>query len=520
MLGHCVVRHIVQNVSKAVWYSILADETRDISNKEQLTVCLRWVDENFEIYEDFIGLVQLSDTKASTVYISIKDVLLRLSLPMNMCRGQGYDGASTFMGHLNGVAMKFQDEVPQAITVHCFAHCLNLCLQDSCRQLKPLRDAMDLVKEVASLITNSPKRQVIFEKIQSNFGASNKSVKPLCPTRWTVRTGAIAVILENYNALIDTMEEVNESGNDDYSRRAGGVVSLMAKFETFFGLELAHMLFAATEQLSTSIQNKDTCVKDAIHGSKMVISFLDRQRHEDSYENFYRTIETKSSDKTDKPCLPRYKKVPKRIDSGSESVRFETPEQYYKQQYYEAIDTVKMQVQRRFCHKNLDMACQMETILLSAANGETVSVPDDLQTTYKNDIDMAKLTTQLSMMEDMMKNSTMKIKQVTSVRTICDILNSEPGAKKFMSAVVLLLKLYFTIPVTTATAERSFSTLRRVKTYLRSTMTQCRLNNVMLLHCHKEITKYIDVRKVAAEFASRNVERKQFFGDFSVDEMV
>lgn len=107
MLGHCVVRNIVKNVSKAVWYSILADETRDISNKEQLTVCLRWVDENFEICEDFIGLVQLSDTKASTVYISLKDVLLRLGLPMNMCRGHGYDCASTVMGHLNSVAKKF-----------------------------------------------------------------------------------------------------------------------------------------------------------------------------------------------------------------------------------------------------------------------------------------------------------------------------------------------------------------------------------------------------------------------------
>ena len=120
------------------------------------------------------------------------------------------------MGHLNGVAKKFKDEVPQAIAVHCFAHYVNLCLQDSCRQLKPLRDAMDLVKEKASLITNSPKRQVIFEKIQSNFGASNISVKPLCPTRWTVRTAGITVVLENYEALIDTMEDINVSGNDDY----------------------------------------------------------------------------------------------------------------------------------------------------------------------------------------------------------------------------------------------------------------------------------------------------------------
>ena len=89
-------------------------------------------------------------------------------------------------------------------------------------------------------------------------------------------------------------------------------------------------------------------------------------------------------------------------------------------------------------------------------------------------------------------------------------MNEEPGAKTFMSAVALLIKLYLTIPVTTATAERSFSSLRRVKTYLRSTITQCRLNNIMLL----QLTKKIEVVCIAAEFSSRNIDRKQYFGNF------
>ena len=126
-----------------------------------------------------VSTVKLTDTKVSTIFFSIKDALLRLGLPMNRCRGQGYDGASNFMGHLNGVAKNCLDEIPQALTVYCYAHCLNLCLQDSCRQLKAVRDAIDLVKEIASLITNSPKRQVVFERIQSNFGASTRSVRPL-----------------------------------------------------------------------------------------------------------------------------------------------------------------------------------------------------------------------------------------------------------------------------------------------------------------------------------------------------
>ena len=53
-----------------------------------------------------------------------------------------------------------------------------------------------------------------------------------------------------------------------------------------------------------------------------------------------------------------------------------------------------------------------------------------------------------------------------------------PMAATMFSEVDVLLQLYLTIPATTATAERSFSALRRVRTYLRSTMTEKRLNKV------------------------------------------
>ena len=55
------------------------------------------------------------------------------------------------------------------------------------------------------------------------------------------------------------------------------------------------MLFAATEQLSTSIQNENCCVKDAIQGSHMVQAFLNRQRQEELFDLFYRAAEAKSN---------------------------------------------------------------------------------------------------------------------------------------------------------------------------------------------------------------------------------
>ena len=81
-------------------------------------------------------------------------------------------------------------------------------------------------------------------------------------------------------------------------------------------------------------------------------------------------------------------------------------------------------------------------------------------------------------------------------------------SKKFLSEVYKLLRISLTIPVTTATAERSFSFLRRLKTFIHSTIGQPRLNHVLLLHVHKERTDTIDILKIATEFTSTNERRK------------
>ena len=75
-----------------------------------------------------------------------------------------------------------------------------------------------------------------------------------------------------------------------------------------------------------------------------------------------------------------------------------------------------------------------------------------------------------------------------------------------------LLKIYLTIPVTTSTAERNFSALRRIKTYLRNSMTQARLNHCMLLHVSRNKTDELNNVEIAKEFIGRNERRRNYFG--------
>ena len=62
------------------------------------------------------------------------------------------------------------------------------------------------------------------------------------------------------------------------------------------------------------------------------------------------------------------------------------------------------------------------------------------------------------------------------------------------------MQLILVMPATNASSERSFSALRRVKTYLRAAMKQDRLNYLMLLHVHKDKTDELDLKLLVNEF--------------------
>ena len=81
IMARKVLRSLLSEISSQSWFSLLADETRDISNREQLVLCVRWVSDHYEIFEDQIGLIQLENTTAETIYSSLKDGLLCLGIP-------------------------------------------------------------------------------------------------------------------------------------------------------------------------------------------------------------------------------------------------------------------------------------------------------------------------------------------------------------------------------------------------------------------------------------------------------
>ena len=159
-MANNLIRDLVADI-RGGSFAIIADEYTDVSNKEQLTICIRWIDKGLEVHEDFLGFFNIPDSGAETIVSVIKAVLLKLQLSLAYCRGQCYDGASNMLGHKTGVAKRIQDVQPKA-------HPTSLSVKDTVKNCKLLLNSMDTAKEIVTLIKFSPKRERLLGDIKEN----------------------------------------------------------------------------------------------------------------------------------------------------------------------------------------------------------------------------------------------------------------------------------------------------------------------------------------------------------------
>ena len=178
-----ILRRIAGSICNSKFYCIMCDECTDASNRELLVICIRWVDEQLQPQEEFIGLYKIDDISANTIVATIKDALVRMNLALSRCRGQCYDGASTMSGTRSGVATQLRDEENRAVFLHCYGHALNLAVGDSVKNSKLLKDALEITFEVSKLVKFSPKRDVMFEKLKDKLAPDTPGFRVLCPTR-------------------------------------------------------------------------------------------------------------------------------------------------------------------------------------------------------------------------------------------------------------------------------------------------------------------------------------------------
>lgn len=501
-----ILREISSEVS-GKWFTIMVDETTDLSNTEQMVFCLRYVDDQLDVHEVVIGLHSLESTSADSILSTTKDILLRLNLRIENCRGQCYDGASNMSGTKSGVSTKISAIEHRALYTHCYGHALNLATQDALRGIELVRDALDTVYEITKLIKKSPKRQSIFKAIKDIDGiaTSPKGIRILCPTRWTVRAEAFTSIAENYSTLQFTWVDAKHASKDSEMRaRIGGVAAQMKTFNFFFGVHLGRKILNMVDNLCRSLQSTRTSACEGQNLVSLTLLSLQSIRSDDCFHSFWELVKTyQASVEVSDPELPRQRKVPRRYEVGESAPEFSsTVEDHYRRIYFEAVDLVVAAIQDRFDQKGFKMLQKMETIVSQqTSQSEVIREVTDF---YGSDL--KRLQTQLNIFHVSGESPT-DLKSIIAHLTTLNMVERE-----FFSEIIKVVKLILVMPATNAVSERSFSALRRLKTWLRTTTTQSQLNWCMLLHIHKDRTDSLPMISVVNEFIGRCETRVRTFG--------
>ena len=87
-------------IRQSIFFSLMADEYTDVSNKEQVSICLCWVNsKKFKVHEDFNGFYKVSDIQSTTT-VQAAYAIIRLNIPISRCHDQTYDGVSNTMGKM------------------------------------------------------------------------------------------------------------------------------------------------------------------------------------------------------------------------------------------------------------------------------------------------------------------------------------------------------------------------------------------------------------------------------------
>lgn len=484
--GQQIAADIVKECQESNYFTLLADESADVSNTEQISVCLRYVHYDREaahhiVKEQFLCFIPTRDTTGETIAGLIKDKLSAVGLGSCTMVGQGYDGAANMSGHTRGVQARMKEGFPEAVYVHCRSHNLNLAICDTCK-LPLVRNMYTVAGKVLNFIRSSPKRlQVYLEQ------ANATRLKRFSPTRWTYHTQSIHILLQNFSTILATLQELKTDA--DVNTRSDAV-SLSVTLDGFEFIVTMIMVEAPMQHLVglCDFLQKEQC--DLVKASSMaqtVINVMSENRNSDAY---FATLWNKAWGEAERLDISITKPRTTTKQMHRSNAEAGTPEEYWKiNLFLPFIDHLIMQLQDR-------LTTPLPRLLAEYLLPSNISNLTDISwTTIKEEYN-SLLPASICIDTELIN-----WKRAVHDKALpgnADLAATLDEAHHLFPNIYIILKTLLTMPVSTATAERSFSTLKRLKTYLRNTMGNDRLTALALMNIHKE--RVFNVEAILKQF--------------------
>ena len=398
--------------------------------------------------------------------------------------------------------------------------CSKPCSGRYCQKFKLMRLCLDAVFEITKLIKKFTKPGAIFQKLKHDLATDTPSFCILCPTRWTVCTASPQRVLDNYEVLLGVWEESKNSQIDsEMMARIIGIETQMLTFNFLFGISLGILVLQHSDNLSKSLQHDTITASEGQQLAKLTIDVIKSIRKEDKFKSFYdRVLLHQSKFDIDATTLSHKRHAPRQLQIGLTDGSFHsTPEHNYRQIYYEAPDLVIESINSRFNQPGYNIYCNVEDLVLIACR----------ECLYGTVLKMCMISTRMTSPKCNCRHNCLSCKfyflkrrtnqsfqlTISLIKSLSQLFSAQRLA--FIN-VWVLMKMLLVMPATNASSEHPFSGLRRIKTSLRTKITQKRLNDLMVRNIHKEKNDLLNLAVVAKEFVSSRENKVRLFGDLKL----
>jgi hypothetical protein len=280
------------------------------------------------------------------------------------------------------------------------------------------------------------------------------------------------------------------------------MLKVVQTFYFIFHIHLMSEVFLITNILSKYLQKSGLSLTQALIQVKITIDSLKFLKNEEDFNRIWgETMNVCKVNNIDEPSGRRKRKIPARFGGGDVvSTTLSIKDSYRINSFDAVLDVIILSIKQRFDENNIKVIILCEKLFLT-----NVFLNDDelkyIVHFYNMDYD------QLRSEQRLYKVALGKTNQNTL--TLATKFFVENNFHLVLTTMNSLLKILWTIPVNLCKCERSFSSLRRLKTYIRTRTGQERLSSLALINIERDFE--IDLDVIVNEFISKNKERKKIF---------
>lgn len=500
---------IFSRIHKAKYFSIMFDSTPDVSHNEQVTQIIRYVHitngGNCVIEESFIDFIETQEKTGSGLANEIIHKLDQDGLSLADCRGQSYDNGANMAGLYKGVQAQILQRNEFARFVPCAAHTLNLVGVHAAAISANMITVFGTIQTIFKFFSSSTSR---WQKLMSVITISLKSHSD---TRWTSRAAAVNALCQQFTAvysLLEAMSTQRDVNADTASAASGLVKSIDFKFICL--LQFWSRILTLIDRVSKALQKKNVSVLEASQMVKGLVAAIQNMRDTGSSSIFMDAKEQAESISLKQQFSNKRKRKVKRLPSemAEDESSTLTDTQIFDMECNTVYDKLLCDLQWRF-EKMSAIACDFHFLSFDFMQSTSVEVLQkhaaDLAVKYPSDLDAAEFVSELesfkfqaaALMKDDIKCTPMDLLQFVHMYNLQDVYPN----------IEVALRLFLTLPVSVASCERSFSKLKLIKNYLRSTMGQERLCGLAVISIERDISTAINYDDVIDQFAASKARR-------------